>query len=423
MVSGRLARLSQSVCLGLMVACFAPMPAQGEHPAPIQRAFDEVDDRIAELKSIMGFGPRHPVKLRAIDKNEFLDLYRTHLRKESSPKKLHGERLFLQTFGFVDEDFDYEQSVLDLMGEQAWALYDFQRKNLYLADWAPEDALEFAFVHELVHAIDDQTFNLRKFTKAAEKSEEQAARLAVMEGQAAWVMTEWVMRQNGRSLEGNRMLAIATASATRFEAQQFPVFRSTPLYLREALIFPYSDGLMFQHDMIERYGKDGLKRVFTNPPTTTQHVLQPDLYVQGVEPESPALPDFKVPRGYRVAYAGEFGQLDNRILFEQHLGEGEFGALLDGWRGGQFEILEDRRSGKILLRYAAAWESEETAQEYYHLYRQICERKLAGLELVSVDERRCEGTTERGKVWLELNGSVVRSVEHRYLSGDMKENQ
>ena len=366
---------------------------------------------IAAIAEIMDFGPRRPVAMKTISKAQFRKLYRDQMRKEQSPRELHNEMLFLRLFGLVPESFDYEKTVLDLMSEQAWALYDFKRRQLYLADWAPAEVLEFAMVHELVHALDDQNFNLLKFVKAARRGEEQLARLAVLEGQASWVMTEWVLQQSERSLVGNRLLAITTASATKFEAQQFPVYESTPLYFREILIFPYTEGLIFQHDMIERFGKDGFKRVFERPPETTQQILQPALYIAGANPAPPKLPRMKAPKGYKPVFEGTFGQLDHQILIEQHLGEGDRQKLLDKWNGSQFRVYENRRDGKTMLHYAVRWQDLEAASEYYHIYRQICERKWEGLELVNNGKDRCTGDRDGFHVMLERDGDIVRSVE------------
>lgn len=402
----------------LAAACFAaglPVLAADREAGAQQQGesgvFEQVDSMLEDLREIMNFGPRRPVKFTTMSKAQFRALYQKRMREEQNRRQIRGEVLFLKLFGLVPNDFDYEKTVLNLLSEQAWALYDFKRQNLYLADWAPPDAQEFALLHELVHAVDDQNFNLLKYVEGAKDSEQQLARLAAVEGQASWVMTEWAMRQSGRSLVGNRLLAITTASATRFEAAQFPVYESTPLYFREALIFPYTDGLLFQHDLIDRFGMDGLERVFRQPPQTTQQVLQPELYLDGLAPQPPELPGVKLPKGFKRVYDGTFGQLDHRILLEQHLGDENRGELLDKWRGSQFEVREKRRTGESVLRYAVRWDDTDAAREYYHLYRQVCERKWDGLELVDSGPDRCEGIASDGRVLLEVDGHVVRSTE------------
>ena len=401
------------VAAGLFLSALLPAAKQevDRKSSGAPEVFEQIGGMLEDLRSIMGFGPRVPVKFSTISKARFRALYRKRMREQQDPREVRGEVLFLKLFGLVPADFDYEKTVLDLLSEQAWALYDFKRRSLYLAEWAPPEAREFAVLHELVHAVDDQHFNLMRYVEGAKESEQQLARLAAVEGQASWVMTEWVMRQSQKSLVGNRLLAITTASATRFEAEQFPVYKDTPLYFREVLIFPYTAGLLFQHDVIERFGMDGLRRVFQQPPETTQQVLQPALYLEGVTPERLELPSFKAPKGYKRIYEGTFGQLDHSILLEQHLGGEDRGALLDDWRGSRFEVLERRRTGDSLLRYAARWADEESAKEYYHLYRQVCERKWDGLELVDTGPGRCEGMGPSGRVVLELDGKTVRSAE------------
>jgi hypothetical protein len=39
-------------------------------------------------------------------------------------------------------------------------------------------------------------------------------------------------------------------------AQQYPVFSQAPLYIRESLVFPYSDGLAFQDAVFRKLGSE-----------------------------------------------------------------------------------------------------------------------------------------------------------------------
>lgn len=410
--TGALARQRLGSGKRLLLALAASISLlSAQTPPESEDVFGQIDAVTAELREIMGFGPRRPVRAAMIDKPQFRRLFRKLMREEYKPQEIRNEVLFLRLFGLVPRDFDYEKTVLDLMSEQAWALYDYRARRLYIADWAPPEARAFALTHELVHAIDDQQFNLLKYIKRANGAEGQIARMAVLEGQASWVMTEWLMRQSGRSLVGNKLLAVTTASATRFEAAQFPVYADTPLYFREVLLFPYTDGLLFQQAMVDQFGQAGLRRVFDEPPRTSQQILQPELYLEGLDPEPPALPAMKKPPSFRRVYDGTFGQLDHRILLEHHLNIDDAQDLLDQWRGARFEVYENRRNGAALLRYAARWADAEAANEYYQLYRQICERKWSGLELVNSGAGRCEGETALGRVVLEVSGDVVRSIE------------
>ena len=61
--------------------------------------------------------------------------------------------------------------------------------------------------HELSHALADQNFNLARFIRQGRKSDDGAsARLAVMEGQATWLMSEFLARKTGQSLKNSPSL-------------------------------------------------------------------------------------------------------------------------------------------------------------------------------------------------------------------------
>src|ERR1051325_5373864 len=133
------------------------------------------------------------------------------------------------------------------------AFYDYHKKKLFLTDWAPSGMQESALVHELAHALADQNFHLERFIKQGGKSDDsELARMAVMEGQATWLMTEALARRAGQSVSGNPELLEAMSGASDTGSSQFPVFNSVPLYLRETLVFPYTEGARFQNAV---YGK------------------------------------------------------------------------------------------------------------------------------------------------------------------------
>ena len=45
--------------------------------------------------------------------------------------------------------------------------------------------------------------------------------------------------------------------------RSIPVFNSVPLYLRETLVFPYTEGGRFQNAVYEKMGKAAFAEVFT----------------------------------------------------------------------------------------------------------------------------------------------------------------
>jgi hypothetical protein len=132
--------------------------------------------------------------------NEFL---KKRIKDVAKPEDIRAEELTLKKFGFVPPDFDLAKNTVDLLTEQAAAFYDYDKKKLFITESTPDDTQEPVLAHELSHALADQHFNLGKFIKQGKKSDDGAsARLAVMEGQATWLMSEFLARKLGQSLKG-----------------------------------------------------------------------------------------------------------------------------------------------------------------------------------------------------------------------------
>jgi hypothetical protein len=234
--------------------------------------------------------------------------------------------------------------------------------------------------------------------------------MAVMEGQATWLMSEVFARRNGATLIGNPALAESMNRASESGAEQYPVFSGSPLYLKETLVFPYAKGLLFQQAVADRMGKDGFAEVFRRPPATSQQILHPQKYFDRVQPSVPELP--RMPgRGFKTLTKGMFGELDCQILIRQYSSRDRAEALAPRWRGGQYHVREDRKRNRVVLALAVEWQSEEAAREFFDVYRNLLARKWARLDVTDESAARLTGQGDDGYFELTRDGSVVRSVE------------
>jgi len=209
----------------------------------------------------------------------------------------------------------------------------------------------------------------------------------------------------------NSMLATLAASASRIETNDYPVYAAAPLYVRETLLFPYTYGLLFQQAVVEKQGGSAFLDIFRRPPLSSQHILQPDTYFQGRRPSSPALPKIKRPRGFKKVSEGQIGQLDHLILLKQYAGDKKADALSPKWRGGRYEILEDRAKSRAVLLYAAEWESAADAEMYFDLYRKICKKKWKSVSIERQTDHEVVGHSETGQFVIARRGAAVTSIE------------
>ncbi len=396
--------------MGIALALFvAAASAQEITPEREAELFGKIDSMIIEVEEITGFKALQPIPRSLLSRDEINDLVSTRLEEETEEDQFRLEELFLELFGLTPQRVDLEQQVVDVLTEQAAALYDYKTKQLYIATWAPDDMQEFALVHEIAHALADQQFDLEKYITGGKSADADLALMAVVEGQASWVMTEWVMRQSHRTLAGNRLLAAAAVGASRYEVQNYPVFTAAPRYIQETMIFPYTEGLMFQQAVFDTQNQSSFGGVFADPPASTQHILNPESYFENRRPLVPKVPKVKLKRFKRSA-RGDIGQLDHYILLDEHFGEAD-SKLASHWRGAQYEIWENRNHSRAVFLYASQWRSAADARKFFEFYSKVCEKKWESVEILSKTEGRIEGRSDSGRFVITLDDETVTSVE------------
>jgi hypothetical protein len=412
---GRKLRTKKLVASLLVFALWAG--AAWAQPAPAgsddaQRLFVQIEEILSELSKISGMKPLRTIRHDLIDKARVRQFLEQRLEEVVKPEELRAEELTLKKFGFVPPDFDLAKTTVDLLTEQAAAFYDFHRKKLFVLESAPSSVQQIALVHELAHALADQHFDLEKFIERAKKSDDgAAARMAVMEGQATWLMSEYLARRTGQSLKSSPAIVQLMSRAAEMMAGQFPVFEAAPLYMRETLLFPYTQGMLFQHAVVEKKGQAAFGEVFRHPPQSTQQVLHLDKYFSAVKPVVPKLPSLVSQREYRRLAEGSIGELDHSILLRQYIGAAEAEQIAPRWSGGAYRLLEHKKEKRTVLAYASQWENPSTAREFFQHYQRVLKGKWKTMEIGAESEETVAGRGDDGHFLLRLDGSTVTSLE------------
>jgi hypothetical protein len=379
----------------------------------------QVPGIVAELTEISGMKLHHAVPCDFITREQINQFLKKRVNETESPAELRAEELTLKKFGFIPRDFDLAKNEVDLLTEQAAAFYDYNRKKLFITDSTDAESQMPVLAHELSHALADQNYNLKRFIRQGRKSDDgSTARLAVMEGQATWMMSEYVARQSGQSLRDSATLAAMLSNIAGDEDNgkssgtgEFPVYDQEPLYLRLQLIFPYTKGMSFQQAVLQRDRQEGFGEVFLHAPASTQQILHPEKYFEHLQPTDPPLPVVHLPRGYKGLVGGELGELEQSILLEQYAGKARSAELAPHWRGCAFELRENKKAGRVVLLYAAEWDSEESATRYFAAYAQAMRKKWTSMTVTSDEADALTGTGDDGRFELRRKGAVVTSVE------------
>jgi hypothetical protein len=403
-------RHSLAAVLPLLLLLYAgPAPAQSDRAKEVCGLANRI---VLDLTQITGMKLRHPVPCDYITKEKVNAFLKQRMKDTAKPEEVRAEELTLKKFGFVPQDYDLAKSTVDLLTEQAAAFYDYNKKKLFITESTPSDTQEPVLAHELSHALADQNFNLSRFIRQGRKSDDgSTARMAVMEGQATWLMSEYLARKNGQSLKGSPTLVSSMSRLGEGAAGDFPVYDNAPLYMRLTLVFPYARGMLFQNAVCERDGQEGFAEVFRRAPLSTQQIIHPEDYFSNVKPTQPELPGVHLPHGYKGLVGGELGELEHAVLLEQFAGRQQAAELAPHWRGCNFELRENKKAGRVVLLYAAEWDSEESSRRYFEAYREALGKKWKKMSVASETADFVTGSGDDGRFELRRKGAIVTSVE------------
>ncbi|MCX6599791.1 MAG: hypothetical protein NTV70_25845 [Acidobacteria bacterium] len=329
---------------------------------PSQREVDEITRRLGE---VMQLKPRRSIPVHQMTRDALKRDFARRADKVMKPEEQRVDELTLQWLGFVAPGFNLKTTTVDLLSEQAAAFYDYRRKRLVMLANPLGEFDPNVLAHELSHALADQHFKIGRFIDGAKAGDDaELARQSVVEGQASWLMADYESRQrDGTSVAEAPGRLPAWSSFDEKASFAFPELEKAPLYLRVNLLFPYWEGGRFQQAVLARSGPRGFREVFTTPPVSSQQILHPEAYFENRMPEQPALPLARL-KGYRTLSAGVLGEADHLVLFKQY-GDPHPERVAEGWRGGQYRILERRRNGATeccVVLYSSSWKDEAAAE-------------------------------------------------------------
>jgi hypothetical protein len=395
-----------------LAVLLCPVELRGQTDPRAKQLCGEANRIAHELTGISGMPLYHPVPCDFITKGKINEFLQKRVKEVAKPEEIRAEELTLKNFGLVPQDFDLAKNTVDLLTEQAAAFYDYDKKKLFITESTPSETQDPVLAHELSHALADQSFHLGKFIRQGRKSDDGAsARLAVMEGQATWLMSEYLARKSGQSLKDSPGLVAMMSNVSDTGGGQYPVFDNSPLYLRMTLVFPYTKGMLFQNALFQRDGKDAFAEVFRRPPLSTQQILHPEKYFANVKPSDPQLPDPHLAHGYKGLVGGSLGELEHGILLEQYAGKERAAEIAPHWRGSAFELRENKKANRVVLLYAVEWDSEDSARQYFTAYREILGKKWKSLSVTSEESDSVSGVGDSGRFELRRKGAIVTSME------------
>jgi hypothetical protein len=284
------------------------------------------------------------------------------------------------------EDTNVQQALTDTQGSSVVGFYAPGDDEIKIITENPDEPVlrNSTLVHELVHAIQDQQFDLTDERFRGETQDGDLAIDGLVEGDANYVESEYARRCASGEWE-----CVSTPSQRGGSDGPSP-----NLGILLTVFQPYSDGPVYVASLVEEGGWDAVNDAFESPPTSTEQVI----HVTDEEP---------VPIDFRDRSTGEWERyLSQGVEGSDTVGEASIFAMF--WtqaRAGADTInpqdLFETESSYDTYNYAAApstgwandrvfpyhkgsgptaeygyvwvteWDSEEDAREFLEAYRAI----------------------------------------------------
>ena len=363
-------------------------------PRQAEELFHSVDEILAFDSKETGLPIKHEVKRKLTSRDEVTSYLTKHLNDEDT-QRLRRSELVLKKFGLLPRDFNLETFLVALLGEEVAGYYDPKTKTVNLLDWVPMEEQEPVMAHELTHALQDQGINLQKWMKRGDKDlaeikkdptpadiendEIDNAREAVVEGQAQAMMFQYAIAPTGHSIATSPALVSAMQEESLTGTPSTKVFNDAPIFLKESLTFPYSYGLDFILQVLQKGGKQkAFAGILANPPHTTRQIMQPETYLTGEKIDPMPVPDFKHDfRDYQKFDIGAMGEFDVAVLIEQYVGKPISKRMYPEWRGGYYYAAKSKTnpSAPLAVLYVSRWSTPVTAAQFAGIYAQSLKQR------------------------------------------------
>lgn len=277
---------------------------------------------------------------------------------------------FWQTIGGGTLEASPKEAQRRVLEEQVSGIYDPRTKRLFVRDAAgrgervasAQAATRLALAHEIVHALQDQHFDLGRGDDLNE--DESLAYSALAEGDAVLTtngvaaleegtLDRWRSRMRDRAISPGEIADRGGAATAEL--------RRAPSLLQRQLLFPYVEGVAFVLRLYWVGGFDLINKAFARPPQSTEQVLHIEKYIAG---EMPVPVDWPLPpAGWQPVVAGRMGELQTGVILAQCLPAEDAALAATGWGGDAWAIVADSDRRTAML-WSTIWDDEASATRF-----------------------------------------------------------
>jgi len=425
-------------------------PAFSENaPAPPPASEQETANQIAgEIELIRGLKFKQPVRVESQSVDDF-GKYVSHELDTAVPKSIRENYgTIVRTLGLykgppID---DFSSLMTTVMTSQVGAYYDPEKRAFFVVmSGMPELMRGVLYSHELYHALQDQYFDLTRYTGTAHtiNSDVRLARSAVVEGEATYMMSLWAVQKMAGQQPTRAMMSQVVAMQSNMSMDQLrealkqpqvaealgddvkksvDAARDIPAFIIDSMMGVYFKGMSFVF-AVQDQGWPAVEKLYGDyPPQSTEHILHPEKWLAREAPVSFEWPKFgKIAalRDWELLDDDVLGEFQWRTVFREQGLAAESESVAAGWGGDRYAVFKRKDSDATLLLLRTSWDSEQDAKEFADAYRRVWASKYANppvptlLEQSGSDVYVVEGGDENS---IDALMKVVKRAKHKTLA-------
>ncbi len=338
----------------------SPSPEASVDPAAL---YAQIEDEVIALR---GLPARQRLVPTILDEAQLRVRLQAQFAAENPPAEIAASQATLIAMGLLPTGTSLENVYLDLLGSQVAGYYDPDTKQIFVvARTGRIGAVEkVTFAHEFTHALQDQNFGLKGIqTDAIGQGDRSLAHLALIEGDASLLMTQWL---SGHLDPAGIAEILAGDPAAQAQLDAAPPF------IRDGLLFPYTQGVLFVSAAWSIGGWPAVDRLFGRPPDSTEQVLHADKYASNAQPVAVPLDGAAIATrlgsGWTATPADTLGEFQVGSWLRARGVTGAGGGVSGdvaaaGWGGDRYALI-DGPNGAYALVILTTWDTPADATEF-----------------------------------------------------------
>lgn len=309
--------------------------------------------------------------------------------------------------GFIEPGTDVGDLESAVRGEQIGGFYDPETDEMVVVLSLDTGELsandEITFAHEVVHALQDQHFDLMEVQGNFDTitTDGYLAIKALIEGDATVGQIVYLIENPG-------LLEDVEAELEDYES---PELDAAPLYYAETLLFPYDEGSTFVAEIFLEGGWDAVDDMYADPPTTTEQILHPEKYLEGEEGIVVTVDD-PMPRlgdGWELLDEDVMGEFSTDVFLRNGGARGrDAGDASEGWGGDAYLVVGNDEETALI--WESVWDTEDDAEEFFEILVETESERLGGEVEVQSSESHVRIIGEDYIADVHLSGDSVSYI-------------